>query len=435
MEIDNLLENISIVSNDTINTIELKEFPKEGCCKTDQIELRDYLKNKFPQYIQKSWRSYYNIVAWNEIGYWFCEEKSSKPEYQLSQLQKFFTKDEVKQPLKQAVHCTTQEEWDFVLSKLPKSSFLSKQSDKFTKYNDQCRYEGGIAVNINGCAYSDIEWYKNEGYQILSFQEWCNLNGYKMEKEGKFEVGKWYRVTDGTCKAIGKNIWYVKSPKLIKGIITCEEHIYHKINKGGDFGRLGEFTFTEVSNKEIQQYLSDDHPDKIKSNQEFKVGDYIILENAGGWNYSSCNNGCLGLITKISNYKPSTVDKYICSITGDILNSKNKDTKFEDIPVAVYEGKWIVRHATPEEINNHLISIGQIPIGELLNTGIEPNKNGSYSCISINRGENPQCTFNSIKLNGQEILKPKMILSIDDEELPMVNIIKTNTVKQLLNVE
>ena len=30
-------------------------------------------------------------------------------------------------------------------------------------------------------------------------------------------------------------------------------------------------------------------------------------------------------------------------------------------------------------------------------------------------------------------VKPKMILSIDDEELPMVNIIKTNTVKQLLN--
>ena len=31
--------------------------------------------------------------------------------------------------------------------------------------------------------------------------------------------------------------------------------------------------------------------------------------------------------------------------------------------------------------------------------------------------------------------KPKMILSTDDEELPMVNIIKTNTIKQLLNLE
>ena len=36
------------------------------------------------------------------------------------------------------------------------------------------------------------------------------------------------------------------------------------------------------------------------------------------------------------------------------------------------------RHATPEEINNHLISIEQIPAGEPLNTGIEPNKDGMF---------------------------------------------------------
>jgi len=31
------------------------------------------------------------------------------------------------------------------------------------------------------------------------------------------------------------------------------------------------------------------------------------------------------------------------------------------------------------------------------------------------------------------IFKSQIILSIDDEELPMVNIIKTKTIKQLLN--
>ena len=31
--------------------------------------------------------------------------------------------------------------------------------------------------------------------------------------------------------------------------------------------------------------------------------------------------------------------------------------------------------------------------------------------------------------------KNKMILSIDDEELPMVSVIKTNSIKQLLNIE
>lgn len=57
---------------------------------------------------------------------------------------------------------------------------------------------------------------------------------------------------------------------------------------------------------------------------KFEVGDYIILEDAGGWSYSPCNNGCLGIIREIGNYRPAFVDKYICSITGDILNSKIK---------------------------------------------------------------------------------------------------------------
>ena len=84
------------------------------------------------------------------------------------------------------------------------------------------------------------------------------------------------------------------------------------------------------------------------------------------------------------------------------------------------------RHATPEEINNHLISIGQIPAGEPLNTGIEPNKDGMFKYTTyagtIHAGK---CSTVSGPL--------KMTLSIDDEELPIVSIIKTNSIKQLLN--
>ena len=501
MEIDNLLENISIVSNDTINTIELKEFPKEGCCKTNRIELRDYLKNKFSQYLQKSWRSYYNIVAWNEIGYWFCEEKSSKPEYQLSQLQKFFAKEEVKQPLKQSVHCKTQEEWDFVLSKLPSTCLLSEQSKWFEEYIEE--NPNGIAINTSECLWDAISLWKKEGYQILSFQEWCNLNGYKMGKKVEFEVGKWYSIktaynwiikfkeikhgnirADWHClnergKKVEEGGYWESKPTEIKElsieeiqlylpeghpnkiktnikfevgdwVVNLENSISYSVNEICKVSKIskthlacenkpqGEDSmkpfdkFRHATPEEIQQYLPEEHPYKFKSNQEFKVGDYVILENAHGWNYSSCNNGCLGLITKMSNYKPSTVDKYICSITGDILNSKNKDTKFNNVPVAFYEGKWIVRHATLEEINNHLISIGQIPAGEPLNTGIEPDKDGMFKYTT-----NVGSTFvgNCSTLTDKIPVKPKLILSIDDEELPMVNIIKTNSIKQLLNLE
>ena len=416
MEIDNLLENISIVSNDTINTIELKEFPKEGCCKTNRIELRDYLKNKFSQHLQKSWRSYYNIVAWNEIEYWFCEEKSSKPEYQLSQLQKFFAKEEVGQPLLRAVHCKTQEEWDFVSDKLG-YKFINK-------------FELGNSDTINpvskGCQSKSF-FEGHEEYQILSFQEWCDLNGYKMETNIDLTGRHLRALIDGPQSTI-----YKKGD--IVDIFKKESSNQYRIGKVGD----GWWTYTTNNGTESQwELLPEDY--KMEKKAKFEVGDYVVLENAGGWSYSTCNDGCLGLITKIGNFKPSTVTDYICSISGNILNSNNKDTTFRDIPIAFYNRKWIVRHATPEEINNHLISIGQIPAGEPLNTGIEPNKDGMFRCSSTTgspwTGLTPTNHLGAM-YQGDIMGKPiklKMILSIDDEELPMVPIIKTNSIKQLLN--
>ena len=244
---------------------------------------------------------------------------------------------EIKQPLKQAVHCKTQEEWDFVTEK------LGNDGENWFKHADWGNNES-FCISFEGKNQSQtLDFYQKGNYQILSFQEWCDLNRYKMENEVKFEVG-----------------------------------------------------------------------------------DYIILENAGGWSYSPCNDGCLGIIREICNNRPTIVDKYICSITGDILNSKNKDKTFKDIPIAFYQGKWIVRHATPEEINNHLISIGQIPAGEPLNTGVEPNKDGMFRYTTYAGTTHVGKTST---ISGPL----KMTLSIDDEELPMVSIIKANTIKQLLN--
>jgi hypothetical protein len=79
-----------------------------------------------------------------------------------------------------------------------------------------------------------------------------------------------------------------------------------------------------------------------------------------------------------------------------------------------------------EEINNHLISIGQIQAGEPLNTGITPNKDDIFKYT----------TYSGITYVGKTSTisgSLKMILSIDDEELPMVNIIKTKIVNLLNN--
>lgn len=92
----------------------------------------------------------------------------------------------------------------------------------------------------------------------------------------------------------------------------------------------------------------------------------------------------------------------------------------------IYFGNF--RYATPEEINNHLISTGQIPSGEPIGVGIDPDKDGMFK-YSTHNGS----TFvgNCSTLTDKIPVKPKTILSIDDEELPMVNIIKTKTINLL----
>lgn len=294
-----------------------------------------------------------------------------------------------KQPLKQAVHCKTQEEWDFVLSKF---NPLKLDSSHFNRYksNSIIIFSEEIDKDYYG-AYSN----KNETIfkEILSFQEWCDLNGYKMEKEVKFEVGKWYKA------------YYAEKIYFLKYKNTIPRNGYNQINysefiNNGVYKINDSISNTDLENsfkvlddlEEIQQYLPDNHPDKIKSNQEFKVGD---------WVYSFGNKKLYQLKTEIG-----------------VINSKNYPEKY--------------RHATPEEINNHLISIGQIPTSEPLNNGIEPNKDGMFKYTTVS-GTSFGSNCSSAISYSNSSSKPKMLLSIDDEELPMVNVIKTNSIKQLLN--
>lgn len=242
-------------------------------------------------------------------------------------------KEEIKQPSKQAVHCKTKEEWDFV-------------SDKIG-YKFMTKFELRVSDTINPALQSCEckSFYERRGeYQLLSFQEWCDLNGYKMGNEVKFEVGDW--------------------------VVLGGDHPY-----GG-----------------------------------YSVGDLIQVE-------------ALEMDTFIAKEKKS--------------NELNSGFSLK-----------LNRHATPEEINNHLISIGQIPVGEPLNNGIKPNKDGMFKYKTV---PGTSWSGGTIQNHLEAIIpttgncynkdfstsyipvKLKMTLSIDDEELPMVSIIKTNTIKQLLN--
>ena len=175
-----------------------------------------------------------------------------------------------------------------------------------------------------------------------------------MEKKVEFEVGKWYKNLSIHSKenTFGKFLNLRNNNKEF----WMSEYIYN-----GKFhstpGWLDYSSETvEIDIEEIQQYLPDEHPDKIKSN-DFKVGDWVIA------------------IGNINEYKNPTIGKL-----NKFSTKRNYDSRVSFYGTDRYSPIWanVIRHATPEEINNHLISIGQIPAGEPLNTGIEPNKDGMF---------------------------------------------------------
>ena len=234
-----------------------------------------------------------------------------------------------------------------------------------------------------------------------------------MEKEVKFEVGKWYKnlSINSQKNTFGKFLDLRNNNKEF----WMSEYIYNGKFQSAE-GWLDYSSETvEIDIEEIQQYLPDDHPDKIKSN-DFKVGDWVIA------------------IGNINEYKNPTIGKL-----DEFSTERNYDSRVSFYGTDRYFSIWanVIRHATPEEINNHLVSIGQIP--DLIKQESEkypfkPLKPGDLEWeIQVPQIETHGIMWCEPAPMTKDNWKNKMILSIDDEELPMVSIIKTNTVKQLLN--
>ena len=177
---------------------QLTSFPNEGWCKTSNVELRKYLAKRPNTRVFGilKWIKGKSIgVGWNKRTYWIISEKSNKPEYKLNQLEKFFSKEKTKRPLKQAVYCKTIEEYKFTKEKLGAIFYQHayiKEGSVITLDEIDCT----ISLYKFSSRYSH--------YKLLSFQEWCDLNGYKMKVEQPlkqmdnsriFEVGDYVVIT------------------------------------------------------------------------------------------------------------------------------------------------------------------------------------------------------------------------------------------------
>ena len=80
-----------------------------------------------------------------------------------------------------------------------------------------------------------------------------------------------------------------------------------------------------------------------------QVGDYVVMEKAGGWGYSPDNNGCVAIVSSVGKNRVGRAEVF--SIWGEVINpNKPRNVNFGNIPQIGYGKEVIFRKALPHEI-------------------------------------------------------------------------------------
>ncbi len=108
--------------------------------------------------------------------------------------------DKFKPSTKEAVHCKTQEEWDFVRNKIAKCA-----SNSFTfKTAGYDKTPGGLDLR-DGC-HCPIKYYEEHGYKVYSFDNYCAILGIPNPFKEEFKVGDWVKILPGCDNGHGREV-------------------------------------------------------------------------------------------------------------------------------------------------------------------------------------------------------------------------------------
>lgn len=246
---------------------------------------------------------------------------------------------------------------DYVTGKkLDKDALLEEAKRRYpvgTKINSSFQYNYKTTVHGYNFEEGNIHCVdqlgRNNGYIYYSGKWAETVEEPKVET--KFEKGKWYELKynfkDKLCNIIGKSIesstnilYFNKYYNIIKG--KWSEADFLSLDKD-----ISLIYSKELSLQEIQQYLPDGHPDKIKqevkeevkSREEWSVGSYVVfLKDYGGH-----HKGTIDTIR-------STTSEYItvenCSFNG----SKITCNLYRDS-----ECKWFPTLQEAQKFSNELL--------------------------------------------------------------------------------
>lgn len=110
---------------------------------------------------------------------------------------------------KEAVHCTTQEEWDFVLSKFNPRGM----HNYFNTYKEKSAIVTSDVEGIIGC-HGAVDFISLRDYTILTFKQWCDKYAHSYEvKPWVAQVGDWVYVLNSGSSCL-----------LAGDIVKCDHH-------------------------------------------------------------------------------------------------------------------------------------------------------------------------------------------------------------------
>lgn len=379
----------------------IKELPKDNfgiIIKDNGTEVIKYL-------IELGYNNYYNFHGNISNGAAYCiinskieawhQEKIKKSNIQL------FTLEEIKQ-----LENNMKEIKELPSKWCIKQNLSEEVCDWFCKNtNSSPQIRGGYIYlhydktlkNISGEVYSNTI---KEGYTEITLEQF----------------NKWI---------LKENMENTQNKKILGYIAPYR--INNLVNKGILYVKDNTSDFYHVDNMKgqgSQYYLPKEIVETWESciEQEFKVGDYVIMEKAGGWGYDPDNNGCIAKITEISSRKLSRVEN-VLSISGKIVNPNKIEyyNNFKNVPLYDNDGKLVFRLATKEEIESFKPKLPQInnysgklegdyiiygnncakfPTGffrHLYNSNIVSNKYGNRSIKSIELNTGVKITMEQIE--------------------------------------
>lgn len=321
------------------------------------------------------------------------------------------------------VHCKSQQEWDFVIdnsiSKVDKSAFVNKDN-----YNS-----GGNCIDITSkYEFCYLNYYKENNYKILSFEDWCKENNYTLdwlkkskdtlleEAKRRYPVGTKFK--DHTIQ----KIWTIKNTNFIysNDYINNLEAIYLEskdivestesrwaICLDGKWAEIVEDTKPQfevgkwyIINSDNSRFINVVKIKKVFSNTKIEAenGYYNIKSDNGGcrWN-ATTNKHVWEDINKVTPLTLEDVQQYLPGTHPDIIDKPLPKTveKWSKGTYVVYLEKF-----------SNLISKNQI---DKITTELKPGYLGIYTkCygfLILTREQDGQIKWFATKEEAEKFVK------------------------------